>query len=88
MFFAEAVLFAIKLGIAIAGFCIGTVLASYGYDGEAMEQTPRALQGILLAISLLPALGHFLLIPIVFFYRLSTQRCNEIRQELDALSAQ
>ena len=84
----SGVLFAIKLGIAIAGFCIGTVLASYGYDGEAMEQTPRALQGILLAISLLPALGHFLLIPIVFFYRLSTQRCNEIRQELDALSAQ
>ena len=84
----SGVLFAIKLGIAIAGFCIGTVLASYGYDGEAMEQTPRALQGILLAISLLPALGHFLLIPIVFFYRLSTQRCNEIRKELDALSAQ
>ena len=71
-----------------AGFCIGTVLASYGYDGDALEQTPLALQGILLAISLLPALGHFLLIPIVFFYRLSTQRCNEIRQELDVLSAQ
>jgi Na+/melibiose symporter-like transporter len=53
-----------------------------------LEQTPLALQGILLAISLLPALGHFLLIPIVFFYRLSTQRCNEIRQELDVLSAQ
>ena len=80
-------LFAIKLGVAIAGWCIGSVLATYGYDGEAATQTPRAIQGILLSISIFPAIGHFLLLPIIYFYRLSTQRCTEIRQELDARSS-
>ena len=81
-------LFAIKLGVAIAGWCIGSVLANYGYDGEATTQTPRAIQGILLSISIFPAIGHFLLLPIIYFYRLNTQRCTEIRQELDARSSQ
>jgi GPH family glycoside/pentoside/hexuronide:cation symporter len=80
-------LFAIKLGVAIAGWCIGSVLATYGYDGEAATQTPSAIQGILLSISIFPAIGHFLLLPIIYFYRLSTQRCTEIRQELDARSS-
>ena len=80
-------LFAIKLGVALGGFAIGFILAAYGYDGTASTQSDTALYGVLLAISLLPAFGHFLLIPIVFCYRLSTQRCNEIRQQLDALSA-
>ena len=81
-------LFAIKLGVAIAGWCIGSVLATYGYDGEAATQTPQAIEGILLSISLFPAIGHFLLLPIIYFYRLNTQRCTEIRQELDARSSQ
>ncbi len=81
-------LFAIKLGVAIAGWCIGSVLATYGYDGEAPTQTPRAIEGILLSISLFPAIGHFLLLPIIYFYRLNTRRCTEIRQELDARSSQ
>ena len=81
-------LFAIKLGVAIAGWCIGSVLATYGYDGEAATQTPQAIEGILLSISLFPAIGHFLLLPIIYFYRLNTKRCTEIRQELDARSSQ
>ena len=82
----SGVLFAIKLGIAIAGFCIGTVLA-HMVTTEKLLSKHLVPARYLLAISLLPALGHFMLIPIVLFYRLSSRRCNEIRLELDALSA-
>lgn len=76
-------LFALKFGVAAGGALIGIVLATHGYDGKAEVQSPDAVKGIVLAITLLPALGHFLLIPIVAFYKLNRQRCAEIRTQLD-----
>ncbi|HAW97875.1 MAG TPA: hypothetical protein DCX67_05005 [Opitutae bacterium] len=76
-------LFALKLGVAIGGWLIGLVLAYYGYDGQAESQNPSAVRGILLSLTLFPAIGHFLLIPIVCLYKLNKKRCDEIRAELD-----
>lgn len=76
-------LFALKLGVAIGGWMIGMILAYYGYDGKAVVQSPEAIQGIVLSLTLFPAIGHFLLIPIVSFYKLNKTRCDEIRAELD-----
>ena len=76
-------LFALKLGVAIGGWMIGMILAYYGYDGKAVEQSPEAIQGIVLSLTLFPAIGHFLLIPIVSFYKLNKSRCDEIRAQLD-----
>jgi GPH family glycoside/pentoside/hexuronide:cation symporter len=76
-------LFALKLGVAIGGWMIGMILAYYGYDGKAVVQSPEAIQGIVLSLTLFPAIGHFLLIPIVTFYKLNKTRCDEIRAELD-----
>ena len=79
-------LFTLKLGVALGGFLIGVVLAKYGYDGAAEKQSPEALKGILLCVTLLPAIGHFLLIPIVCLYKLNKAKCAEIRAELDQAS--
>ena len=79
-------LFALKLGVAIGGWLIGLVLAYYGYDGQAESQSPDAIRGIVLSLTLFPAVGHFLLIPIVCLYKLNQSRCDEIRQELDSQS--
>jgi GPH family glycoside/pentoside/hexuronide:cation symporter len=79
-------LFALKLGVAIGGWLIGLVLAYYGYDGQAESQSPDAIRGIVLSLTLFPAIGHFLLIPIVCLYKLNQSRCDEIRQELDSQS--
>ena len=79
-------LFALKLGVAAGGWLIGEILAGSGYSGAAESQTPEAIHGILLSVSILPALGHFALIPIVAFYKLSHQRCREIRDALDSKS--
>ena len=76
-------LFALKLGVAIGGWLIGLVLAYYGYDGQAESQNPSAVRGILLSLTLFPAIGHFLLIPIVCLYKLNKKRGDEIRAERD-----
>lgn len=76
-------LFALKLGVAVGGWLIGLILAYYGYDGKAETQSPEAIRGIVLSLTLFPAIGHFLLIPIVSFYKLNKKRCDEIRAELD-----
>jgi GPH family glycoside/pentoside/hexuronide:cation symporter len=45
-----------------------------------------AIGGWLIGLVLFPAIGHFLLIPIVCLYKLNQSRCDEIRQELDSQS--
>ena len=69
--------------MAVGGWLIGLILAYYGYDGKAEAQSPEAIQGIVLSLTLFPAIGHFLLIPIVSFYKLNKSRCDEIRAQLD-----
>lgn len=79
-------LFAVKLGVAIGGWLVGMILATYGYQGQAESQTPEAIRGIVLSLTLFPAIGHLLLIPIVSFYRLNQSRCDEIRTQLDQIA--
>jgi len=79
-------LFALKLGVAVGGWLIGVLLDKSGYIGKATSQSPEAIGAIVLALTLLPAIGHFILIPIVSFYKLNRSRCQEIRNELDKLS--
>jgi GPH family glycoside/pentoside/hexuronide:cation symporter len=80
-------LFALKLGVAIGGWLVGIILATYGYQGQAEVQTPESIHGIVLSLTLFPAVGHLLLIPIVSFYRLNQTRCQEIRAQLDQIAA-
>jgi GPH family glycoside/pentoside/hexuronide:cation symporter len=76
-------LFALKLGVALGGWLIGFILAWYGYDGKADMQTPEAIRGLVLSMTLFPAIGHALLIPFAAFYKLDHQKCLSIRTELD-----
>jgi glycoside/pentoside/hexuronide:cation symporter, GPH family len=80
-------LFFLKLGVAVGGWLVGIVLTTYGYDGKAEIQSPEAISGLVLSLTLFPAIGHLLLIPIVSFYRLNKSRCDEIRTQLDQISA-
>ncbi len=76
-------LFFLKLGVAVGGWMIGIILTRGGYDGQAAVQTPDAIKSIVLSVSLFPAIGHFILIPLVLFYKLNHKRCEEIRTKLD-----
>lgn len=76
-------LFSLKLGMALGGALLGWLLAYFGYQSGATSQTPETISGIVLLFTVIPAIGHLLLVGIVTRYKLSKQRCEEIRAELD-----
>ncbi len=76
-------LFSLKLGMAVGGALLGWLLWYYGYKGEAAVQTPEAVRGIVITFTLVPALFHALVIPIVSRYKLSDARYDALRAELD-----
>lgn len=82
-------LFSLKLGVALGGAVLAWLLNFYGYEsGENIAaQSDRAIKGIVLTATLVPAIGHLILIPVVSFYKLSNQRCADIRKELDQRAA-
>ena len=76
-------LFCLKLGMALGGALLGWALAYYGYRGAAEVQTPEAIRGVVITFTLVPALFHFLVIPIASRYKLTDASCDAIRAELD-----
>jgi GPH family glycoside/pentoside/hexuronide:cation symporter len=82
----SATVFIQKVGLAIGSAMIGWLLAHYGYVAEA-EQTPRALHGILLLFSVLPA-GFALLSGLaIVFYPLEEDQVKAIERDLAARKA-
>jgi GPH family glycoside/pentoside/hexuronide:cation symporter len=80
--FAAAV-FSMKIGGAVGGWALGTMLDRFGYVANA-EQTPAALHGILLAISVVPGVFALLAVGIVMLYELDERKVAVIERELAA----
>jgi GPH family glycoside/pentoside/hexuronide:cation symporter len=80
-------MFSLKLGMALGGALLGWLLAYYGYRGDAEVQTPETIRGIVITFTLVPALLHLLVIPIVSRYKLTDERYDEIRRALDERAA-
>jgi GPH family glycoside/pentoside/hexuronide:cation symporter len=76
-------LLALKLGAALGGALLGWLLTYFSYESQAATQSAGAVQGIVLLFTIIPAFGHLLLILLAGRYRLSHQRCDEIRRELE-----
>jgi GPH family glycoside/pentoside/hexuronide:cation symporter len=78
-----ASLFALKLGLALGGTLVGWILAQYGFVAN-QAQTPEALTGIVLLLSLYPAIfgiaGGLLMIR----YPLTNKMMVKIEEELTA----
>jgi glycoside/pentoside/hexuronide:cation symporter, GPH family len=71
-----------KLGGAVGGWALGILLDHFGYVPNA-EQTPSAQHGILLAVSVVPALFCFLASGIVAAYELDEGKVATIERELE-----
>jgi GPH family glycoside/pentoside/hexuronide:cation symporter len=78
--FAAAV-FSMKIGGALGGWALGTLLDRFGYVPNA-EQTPAALHGILLAISLVPGVFALLAVGVVLLYDLDDTKVAAIERAL------
>ena len=79
----SATVFAQKVGLAIGSAMLGWLLSYYDFVANA-DQTPRALHGITLLFTLLPA-GFALLAGLaIFFYTLDEPQVKQIERELAA----
>lgn len=85
MTFAAAT-FSQKLGTALAAVVMGWVFTSLGYVANA-AQTPQSQTGILVLISLIPAVFSFAAVAVMAFYRLDNQTLAQIQSELAARKA-
>ena len=73
-----------KAGMALGGVVPGLVLAWVGFNAEASQQTPLALQGILWLVCVIPAILLVLAIWIISKYELSDERMDQINREIES----
>ena len=70
-----------KFGTGVAGALTGWLLTAFGYVAN-VQQTPEALQGIRLLISVFPAIAAAIAIAVLALYPLGDRRLDEMSQAL------
>lgn len=78
-----ASLFALKLGVALGGAITGWVLAGYGFKSGEI-QTAESLDGIIMLVSIIPAIFGVLAYIVILFYPLTNEKMKEIEADLIA----
>ncbi len=76
-----AIVFALKAGLGFGGAITGWVLSVYGYVPN-VPQTPHALDGIRLTMSIFPAVTFAICAGILFFYSINREAEVRITDEL------
>jgi GPH family glycoside/pentoside/hexuronide:cation symporter len=79
----SASLFALKLGLSLGGAIVGWVLAYYGFIAN-QDQTTEGLNGIVLLVSLFPAIIGILGGILMLFYPITNELMVEIEEDLRA----
>lgn len=77
----SAVVFFIKLGLALGGALAGWLLAYYGYQAD-ISQSDETRQGILLSFTLYPAFGSLMVAWVMRWYILDNKTVEKIQREL------
>lgn len=75
------ILFALKTGLSLGGAVAGWLLAGYGYQPRAV-QTPEALRGIILTISVYPAVLFGVVVICLVCYKIGRNLNLQIQDEL------
>ncbi|MBK8945962.1 MAG: MFS transporter [Ignavibacteriae bacterium] len=76
-----ASLFALKLGLTVGGALVGYILAYYGYVANE-TQTPETINGMILLMSLYPAVFGIIGAGLMFFYPLTNKMMLKIEHDL------
>ncbi len=71
----------LKVGMAIGGFLAGFLLSQYGYVPN-VAQTPHALNGIRLTVSVYPAIAIILCVVALFIYSINKKTEDQMQNEL------
>ncbi len=83
----SAAAFSQKLGGALAGAMIGWLLASLGYAANQV-QTDTSQAGIVLLMTLIPAIFAAIAVPLIYFYSLDEKKLAKLQRELLQTSSQ
>ncbi|OOM72043.1 MFS transporter [Clostridium sp. BL-8] len=75
--------FFFKFGMAIGGIVPGLILSKYGYVANQV-QTATALHGILMTLTLIPAIFVVIELGAIFFYNLDEKEHKRVLNELNA----
>jgi Na+/melibiose symporter-like transporter len=75
------ILFGLKTGLSLGGAMAGWLLSGYGYRPNSI-QTPEALRGIRMTISVYPAIFFVIVIACLIGYRISKKLNLQIQDEL------
>ena len=75
------ILFGLKTGLSLGGAIAGWLLSGYGYRPN-VAQTPEALQGIRMTISVYPAIFFLIVIACLSSYKISKKMNIQIQDEL------
>ena len=75
------IIFGLKTGLSLGGFAAGWLLSGYGYKPNAV-QTPQALQGIRMTISIYPAILFLIVITCLVRYKIGKRLNLQIQDEL------
>ncbi len=71
----------LKVGLAIGGAVAGWLLNGYGYVANVV-QTPTAVQGIRLSVSIFPVIALILCVVALFIYGIGKKVEYQIQDEL------
>ena len=80
----SSIAFSYKFGLGLGGAIAGLLLAAIGYQAN-VEQTPQAIQGLVLIMSAIPALSKLLVVVILVFYPLHQAALDHMQPRLKAL---
>ena len=72
-----------KAGMGIAGALVGFLLTYFQYQPN-VEQTPFALHGIVLMLTLIPGFFHTVMGLLMFKYRLNDKYYTEVKEQIGA----
>lgn len=80
----SAMIFGLKAGLSIGGALVAGILATFGYDEALATQTPGAINGIKLSISVFPTITFMIGVACLFFYEINKKKEVQIEEELNA----
>ncbi len=78
----SAMIFGLKVGLAIGGALVAILLSAYGYRAGLAEQSADTVSGIRLLVSLFASLPFLIGCGLLFFYEINKDLENRIERDL------
>lgn len=79
----SAMIFGLKTGLSVGGALVAGILNVVGYDAALSQQSGQVINGIKLAVSVLPTLTFFVGVACLFFYEINKSMEVAIEKDLN-----